>query len=140
MNNSKKQQSSPNNEKHEKHHRPPQLINSQTMPTIKPLTTPNAEIHERYSYLDIQSNLKNPLKLYGPLKISRSQLSIREQMDNTFNLTSKHQQSIDFARKKWTYFTDTDNKWNNPDWCKSRKVMDFYHDDKLRRDCMSLDS
>ena len=63
------------------------------------------------------------LKLYGPLKITR--------LDQTWG-SSK-------AENKWTYFQDSDNRWNNPNWCKSHKLLEHYHNDKLRRDCMSLD-
>lgn len=67
---------------------------------------------------------KQPLKLYGPLKINR--------LDVTWGGPTK-------TGNKWTYFQDKDNRWNNPDWAKAPKILEHYHDDKMRRDCMSMD-
>jgi hypothetical protein len=67
---------------------------------------------------------KQPLKLYGPLKINR--------LDETWSGPTK-------SGNKWTYFQDKDNRWNNPDWAKAPKILEHYHDDKMRRDCVSLD-
>ena len=103
-----------------------ELANSQTMPSL--------QVDPKASTVSTSGEKANRLKLYGPLKINRSQIFIEERLQNTFHHGCK---APTLGRKKWTYFNDTDNKWNNPDWCNSEKVMEYYHNDRMKRDCIS---
>lgn len=78
--------------------------------------------NERQYYDQLQSEPYKPqkLKLYGPLKISKSEAI------------------LEFEQPKSVYFISGDNKWNNPSWM-SKQTLAMYHNDKLRRDCVSLE-
>ena len=75
------------------------------------------------------------LKLYGPLKINRYEIG-----DNDEKALLKIPTGAKSVSNKTIYYSDKDNNWNNPKWCKDEKLAVFYHGDKLRRDCISLDN
>lgn len=79
---------------------------------------------------------KQRLKLYGALKLNRYEIGEGEDMTKSkFQLAGYTPNTS----KKWIYYSDKDNGWNNPKWCKSEKLQEQYHHDKLRRDCASID-
>ena len=110
--------------KDSKSHNPKSMSQSFRSKIIKPPTptdTPN----------------KTKLKLYGPLKVQRYDMGESEEKP-IIRIPGSGYSGANSTKK--IIFSDKDNNWNNPRWCKDEKLKIFYHDDKLRRDCISMDN